>query len=324
MIVEDYDEAIRFFVDTLGFDLVDDSPSTANDGRPKRWVVVRPPGAGTGLLLAQAHGDRQGAVVGEQWAGRVGLFLRVDDFEVAYRRMVDRGVEFVTEPRHESYGTVAVFVDVAGNRWDLLGPAPAEPIPAEPVAVSGAGEWAAAGPPVLRRERPDDRAASRAVQVAAFGRGQDGPETGVGAGEPVEAGLLDALRGDGWIPELSWVAEIDGGVVGHNICTRGHVGDVPCVGLGPIGVEPRWQGRGVGSALMWAVIGAADARGEPLIALLGNPDYYRRFGFVASTELGVQPPDDRWGRFFQVRSLSAWTPSVTGRFRYAQPFDDLE
>ncbi len=93
-----------------------------NDGRPKRWVVVRPPGAATGLLLAQADGDRQLSVVGAQFAGRVGLFLRVDDFDAARQRMLEHGVEFVTEPRDEPYGRVAVFVDIAGNRWDLLGP----------------------------------------------------------------------------------------------------------------------------------------------------------------------------------------------------------
>ncbi len=122
LIVESYDEAIRFFVDALGFELVEDSPSTTNDGRPKRWVVVRPPGAQTGLLLAQADGERQVEAIGQQYAGRVGLFLRVDDFDASRRRMLDHGVEFVTEPRDEPYGRVAVFVDIAGNRWDLLGP----------------------------------------------------------------------------------------------------------------------------------------------------------------------------------------------------------
>jgi catechol 2,3-dioxygenase-like lactoylglutathione lyase family enzyme len=124
LIVDDYDTAIAFFVDALGFELVEDSPSETNDGRPKRWVVVRPPGAQTGLLLAQADGARQERAVGDQFAGRVGLFLRVDDFEAARRRMQEHGVEFVSEPRDMPYGTVAVFVDVAGNRWDLLGPRP--------------------------------------------------------------------------------------------------------------------------------------------------------------------------------------------------------
>jgi catechol 2,3-dioxygenase-like lactoylglutathione lyase family enzyme len=125
LIVDDYDEAIRFFVDVLGFELVEDSASLTNDGRPKRWVVVRPPGAATGLLLARADGARQARAVGHQFAGRVGLFLRVDDFEASYDRMREAGVEFVTEPREEPYGRVAVFVDVAGNRWDLVGPRPA-------------------------------------------------------------------------------------------------------------------------------------------------------------------------------------------------------
>ena len=124
LLVDDYDEAIRFFVDALGFELVEDSPATTNDGRPKRWVVVGPPGAVTGLLLAQADGDEQRAAVGRQFAGRVGLFLRVDDFDAAVERLHRHGVEFVGEPRHEVYGSVVVFVDVAGNRWDLLGPRP--------------------------------------------------------------------------------------------------------------------------------------------------------------------------------------------------------
>ncbi|HEU5005598.1 MAG TPA: VOC family protein [Jatrophihabitantaceae bacterium] len=123
MIVEDYDRAISFFVGALGFELVEDSPSTANDGRPKRWVVVRPPGAVTGLLLARADGPVQAAAVGNQVAGRVGFFLRVDDFDSTYRRMSASDVEFITEPRDEPYGRVAVFRDIEGNRWDLLGPA---------------------------------------------------------------------------------------------------------------------------------------------------------------------------------------------------------
>lgn len=123
IVVEDYDRAIEFFTDALGFELVEDSPSLTNDGRPKRWVVVRPPGGETGILLARADGERQAAVVGEQFAGRVGLFLRADDFDAAHARMVAAGVEFVTAPRTEPYGRVAVFLDIAGNRWDLLGPA---------------------------------------------------------------------------------------------------------------------------------------------------------------------------------------------------------
>jgi len=121
LIVDEYDPAIEFFTRTLGFDLVEDSPSLTNDGRPKRWVVVRPPGAQTGVLLARADGERQSTAVGNQVAGRVGFFLRVDDFDAAYQRMTDAGVTFIREPRTEPYGRVAVFLDIAGNRWDLLG-----------------------------------------------------------------------------------------------------------------------------------------------------------------------------------------------------------
>ena len=122
ILVEDYDDAITFFTQALGFDLVEDSPSHTNDGRPKRWVVVRPPGAQTGVLLAHADGEHQVAAIGNQHAGRVGFFLRVEDFDAGYERMRAAGVEFVTEPRTEPYGRVVVFRDVAGNRWDLLGP----------------------------------------------------------------------------------------------------------------------------------------------------------------------------------------------------------
>ena len=122
LIVHDYDPAIRFFVDVLGFELVEDTPSLTTDGRPKRWVVVRPPGAQTGLLLARADGARQAAIVGQQHAGRVGFFLHVDDFASTYARLTAAGVEFVRAPTAAPYGRVAVFLDIAGNRWDLIGP----------------------------------------------------------------------------------------------------------------------------------------------------------------------------------------------------------
>ena len=125
IVVSEYGPAIRFFVDVLGFELVEASPSLTNDGRPKRWVVVRPPGAVTGLLLAQADGEDQAAVVGRQAAGRVGFFLHVEDSGAVYARMAAAGVQFVTVPRTEPYGRVAVFLDIAGNKWDLIGPAAA-------------------------------------------------------------------------------------------------------------------------------------------------------------------------------------------------------
>jgi catechol 2,3-dioxygenase-like lactoylglutathione lyase family enzyme len=124
LVVRDYDAAIRFFVDVLQFQLVEDSLALTNDGRPKRWVVVRPDGGQTGILLARADGGHQANVMGRQFAGRVGLFLRVDDFDSAYQRMVAAGVEFISAPRDEPCGRVAVFLDLEGNRWDLLGRAP--------------------------------------------------------------------------------------------------------------------------------------------------------------------------------------------------------
>jgi catechol 2,3-dioxygenase-like lactoylglutathione lyase family enzyme len=126
LVVRDYDAALDFFVNVLQFEVVEDVPSLTNDGRPKRWIVVRPAGGVTGILLARADGDRQAAIVGKQFAGRVGFFLRVDDFESAYRRMVAAGVVFVSAPRVEPYGEVAVFLDLEGNRWDLLGRVPGQ------------------------------------------------------------------------------------------------------------------------------------------------------------------------------------------------------
>ena len=125
VVVDDYGTALDFFVGALGFDVVEDVPATTGAGDPKRWVVVRPPGGQTGLLLALADTADQRRIVGAQTAGRVGFFLRVDEFDGAYARFRAHGVRFLEAPRDEPYGRVAVFVDVAGNRWDLLGPTPA-------------------------------------------------------------------------------------------------------------------------------------------------------------------------------------------------------
>jgi catechol 2,3-dioxygenase-like lactoylglutathione lyase family enzyme len=124
VVVSEYDPAIGFFVHGLGFELAEDSPARTNDGRLKRWVVVRPPGAATGLLLARADGEDQAAIVGKQAADRVGFFLHVEDFDAAYARMASAGARFLTAPRTELYGQVAVFLDIAGNKWHLIGPAP--------------------------------------------------------------------------------------------------------------------------------------------------------------------------------------------------------
>ncbi|GEC06147.1 hypothetical protein SSP24_38020 [Streptomyces spinoverrucosus] len=121
LVVDDYDEAIRFYTEALGFRLAEDAPR--EDG--SRWVVVEPgtAGAGTALLLARAKGETQRARVGDQTGGRVGFFLHTDDFARDHARMLAAGVTFLEEPRHEPYGTVAVFQDLYGNRWDLLQPA---------------------------------------------------------------------------------------------------------------------------------------------------------------------------------------------------------
>ena len=116
LIVRDYDEAIGFYVGKLGFELVEDTPQG-----DKRWVVVRPPGSDAALLLAQAVGE-QTALIGAQASGRVFLFLETDDFARDHARMLAAGIAFLEAPRHEPYGTVAVFADLYGNRWDLIQP----------------------------------------------------------------------------------------------------------------------------------------------------------------------------------------------------------
>lgn len=118
-LVNDYDEAIAFFTQALGFSLVDDMPQ----GEGKRWVTVAPRASqGTRLLLARAVNDEQRAHVGRQGGGRVFLFLNTDDFAADHARMLAHGVRFREEPRHEPYGTVAVFEDLYGNAWDLIQP----------------------------------------------------------------------------------------------------------------------------------------------------------------------------------------------------------
>ena len=129
LLVRDYDEAIRFFTQALGFELLEDEPREAG----KRWVRVGPPGGeGAALLLARAATPEQERCVGRQGGGRVFLFLETDDFASDHARMKAAGVRFTEEPRHEPYGTVAVFLDLYGNRWDLIGRGP-------PVALQKAG-----------------------------------------------------------------------------------------------------------------------------------------------------------------------------------------
>jgi len=170
---------------------------------------------------------------------------------------------------------------------------------------------------LIRTEQPADVEPIRAVTVSAFRKDGDGPD-------PVEADLVEWLREDeGWIPELSFVAEHEGAVVGHVVATRGYVGEFPALGLGPLSVHPDHQRIGIGSALVHELLSVADRMGETLVALLGDPDYYERFGFRESTWFGVQPPQEDWGDDFQALTLTSHDPAMAGRFRYAAPFERI-
>ena len=170
---------------------------------------------------------------------------------------------------------------------------------------------------LVRRETPEDVEAIRSVTAAAFARPGEDP--------PAEVPLVDWLRAcPAWIAELSLVALGAGGeVLGHVVCSRGTVQDAPVLGLGPLSVRPDWQRQGVGKALMHAVLGAADAMGEPLVALLGSTEYYPKFGFRPSTAYGIAPQHPEWAPHFQVRALTAYDPSVRGEFVYPEPFDRM-
>lgn len=176
---------------------------------------------------------------------------------------------------------------------------------------------------LIRRELPDDVPVIRAVTAAAFRSAEHSAPPVEPGGDPGEATLVEWLRADpGWIPELSMVAVEDDAVVGHVVVSRAHVDAAPVLALGPLSVLPERQSAGVGSALVHAVLGAADALDEPLVGLLGEPAYYRRFGFVRAQSVGITAPDPAWGDYFQVRTLTAYDGQV-GRFRYAEPFDRL-
>jgi catechol 2,3-dioxygenase-like lactoylglutathione lyase family enzyme len=123
LVVRDYDEAIAFFTRSLGFDLIEDTPSKDRQGREKRWVLVAPRGSGgTAILLAKASTPEEVSRIGNQTGGRVFLFLHTDDFWRDYNAIREKGVKFTREPKEEEYGTVAVFEDLYGNKWDLLQP----------------------------------------------------------------------------------------------------------------------------------------------------------------------------------------------------------
>lgn len=166
---------------------------------------------------------------------------------------------------------------------------------------------------LIRRETSSDRRAIFDIHNAAFAT-EDGSPT-------YEATLVDDLRAAGdVIAGLSLVAEFDGVVVGHVLGSRAHIGEFHTLALGPLAVLPRYQGRGAGTALVHAVLGAADALNLPEAVLLGDPRYYRRFGFRSAADLGVVPPEPQWAEHFQVRTLAAWDARRSGRFRYADAF----
>ena len=170
---------------------------------------------------------------------------------------------------------------------------------------------------LIRRETARDADVIRAITTAAFAPRRPPGQI------PPEARLIDELRaGPAWFPALSLVAATPAGeVIGHVLGTRGHVGQDPVLALGPLAVRPDRQRHGAGSALMHAILGAADALGEPLVALLGDPGYYRRFGFELSTVYQITPPRPEWQPYFQVRVLSGYQPRLRGMFTYPEPFD---
>lgn len=175
----------------------------------------------------------------------------------------------------------------------------------------------------IRPETSADAVAVGEVVGAAFaGAAHSAPPVHEG-GPPGEVTLVEWLREDeGWLPHLALVAVVDERVVGHVVCTRGSVAGVPALGLGPLSVLPDRQRGGIGGALVREVLARAEEHGEPLVALLGDPAYYARFGFVASTQCGIEPPEAAYGDYFQVRTLGSG-PHPRGRFAYAAPFSRL-
>lgn len=175
-------------------------------------------------------------------------------------------------------------------------------------------------PVIVREQQADDYEAIRHVYAEAFRRPGFRPPQNPSS-VPPEVGLFEALweAGDA-IPEFSFTALADGGVVGHVTASQATVATDPVVAVGPIGVLPDHQGTGIGSALMDALLTAADVARVPLIALLGSPQYYSRFGFRPAKELGLISPEPEWGDAFQARALTAYTESVAGRFQYASAF----
>lgn len=168
---------------------------------------------------------------------------------------------------------------------------------------------------IVRRQEPRDYEAAQVVYAEAFKR-PDQPER-----VPSEVGIFTALwEANDVIDELSFTAMVENSVVGHVTASGATVGPHSVVAVGPIGVLPEHQGKGIGSALMSSFLDTADAESVPLVVLLGSPQYYSRFGFRSAVELGVVPPEPNWGSAFQARPLGAYTPSIAGAFQYAPAF----
>ena len=175
-------------------------------------------------------------------------------------------------------------------------------------------------PVTVREQQAADYDGIRHVYAEAFRRPRFRPPQTPGS-VPPEVGLFETLweAGD-VIPAFSFTALTDDGVVGHVTASQAAVATDPVVAVGPIGVLPDHQGAGIGSALMDALLTAADGADVPLVVLLGAPQYYSRFGFRPARELGVISPEPEWGDAFQARPLAAFKPAIAGRFAYAPAF----
>jgi putative acetyltransferase len=168
---------------------------------------------------------------------------------------------------------------------------------------------------VVRRERPADHAAVAALHAEVFAAPDE-------TGPPGEVALVEAIRDSGaYVFGLSLVAEVDDELVGHVLLSRATVDERhPALALAPLGVRASHRGHGIGTSLVNGALGAADALGHTMVGVLGHPGFYGRFGFTASTDLGIDPPEDWWGESFLVRPLTTASPKMQGRFRYAPAF----
>jgi putative acetyltransferase len=170
---------------------------------------------------------------------------------------------------------------------------------------------------LIRRETPADLAAVRAVTIASSYKPHEE--------EPVEVILRDSLqKGENWIPALSLVAEgEDGAIIGHALCTWGRIGTARVPNLSLLGVHCDHRRRGFGTALVHATLAAADALDASMVVVLGDPDFYGRFGFRPSTDFGIVGEEPAWEHMFQIRTLAAYDPSVQGEFIYPEPFGSI-